>query len=79
MVPVSIYTSGHALPDGIDPFVKNVGNWTDRINLLAEDFFLLMINNLIDVFAIHGVLHRHRGGRTGNINAWYLSTHMVYL
>jgi hypothetical protein len=52
---VSIDTSGHALPDGIDPFVKNVGNWTDRINLLAEDFFLLMINNLIDVFAIHGL------------------------
>jgi hypothetical protein len=25
------------------------------------------------------VLHRHRGGRTGNINAWYLNTHMVYL
>jgi hypothetical protein len=25
------------------------------------------------------VLHRHRGGRMENINAWYLNTHMVYL
>ncbi len=25
------------------------------------------------------VLHRHRGGRAGNINAWYLNSHMVYL
>jgi hypothetical protein len=33
-------------------------------------------------YGIHrfiAVLHRHRGGRAGNINAWYLNTHMVYL
>ncbi len=30
-------------------------------------------------YYIGSVLHRHRGGRTGNINAWYLNTHMVYL
>ncbi len=30
-------------------------------------------------FAAGIVLHRHRGGRAGNINAWYLNTHMVYL
>ncbi len=30
-------------------------------------------------FTALSVLHRHRGGRTGNVNAWYLNTHMVYL
>jgi hypothetical protein len=29
--------------------------------------------------ALGTVLHRHRGGRAGNINAWYLNSHMVYL
>ncbi len=32
-----------------------------------------------DMIEIRSVSHRHRGGRTGNINAWYLNTHMVYL